>query len=246
VPRFIPTIPAGRDAYRSKLPPKQRSQFDNLCKIVGAPRAELAWYHALGEATSTLRGTGPHHRERWFRDLAGGLGLSESVLQKAFKFAAQYSADDLERLDGIKADWSRLTLVFPLEDHQERMKLIRDAVLEKWPAERLKEEVRRRKPTGRAGVGGRRHSPPKGLGPEAVLRRLLSLTGQWVAVYRHAGKGVTERALRALLREAGDDRLKDAINELRDGLEQLAGQVGSLASLLKSVLSQDAATPRRR
>jgi hypothetical protein len=90
-------------------------------------------------------------------------------------------------------NWSRLYFAFAVPDKRDRHALLREAVREEWPNQRLRFTVQQRFPTRRGGVGGRPRHRVASHGPEVTLRELGRQCRRWLAFHEQAWQGVKGR-----------------------------------------------------
>ena len=137
-------------------------------------------------------------------------------------------------------DWTRVTLAFPVEERDDRHKLLREAVDKGWGSQQLRFEVQRRHPSGRRGVGGRPRKEPVAYGGELTLRQLGKLAGRLLDFQRSAWSGVEASDWRELGKEVtGQERARlrqvlfDTLKTLADVQTNCQQARGRLAKLLE-------------
>jgi hypothetical protein len=119
MPKIRPAPKADRLAFGKQLPKGQRPRFAQLAYLVEQHRTDLDWYHAVGKRVRELHEAIPAARRGtgWAAALAGALGVSPSLLQKANRFVQLYPfQQDVKRLEKLGLDWTRLYLTFAVED----------------------------------------------------------------------------------------------------------------------------------
>jgi hypothetical protein len=88
MPTIRPAPKADRQAFGKQLPKGQRHLFAELARLVDQHRTDLDWYHAVGKRVWDLNDAIPAARRGmgWAAALAGALGVSPTLLQKATRF----------------------------------------------------------------------------------------------------------------------------------------------------------------
>lgn len=120
-------------------------------------------------------------------------------------------------------DWSRLTLSFAIQDPEERLGLLAEALEGRWTISRFHYEAQRRHPTRRRGVGGQPRRRLTGVGPEAALDELLTVSRAWLHVYREGwGKpgGAFRKKIKQLIAQMSDAR--EVLGELKDACGEIS------------------------
>jgi hypothetical protein len=191
VAKIQPTSKDVRRRYRETLPgPEQRRAFDELGRLIDDPRDDLPWHHRVGELVGRLRPQGPRGT-RWVRGLAEALGPSPELLAKTRRFAELYpKREDVQELEAIGVNWTRLYLAFAVSDLEKPHALLRRAGRERWPDPRLRFTVQQRFPSRRRGVGVRPRRPVTGHSPEVTLRELGRQGRRWPAFHERAWQAV--------------------------------------------------------
>jgi hypothetical protein len=222
VAKIKPTPRDVRRRYRRALPgARQRRDFDELGRLIDSPRDDLPWHHRVGELVGRLRperwrGT------RWTRRLAEALGPSRDLLAKTRLFAALYpSREDVQELEAMGVNWSRLYFSFSVPDKRDRHALLREAVSERWPDQQLRFTVQERSRSRRGGVGGRPRRPVTIHGPEVALRELERLCRRWLDFHEQAWQGVKGRDWRLFVRSWPGQDLDNLLQLLRNTDEAL-------------------------
>jgi hypothetical protein len=225
VAKIQPTSGDVRRRYRETLPgERQRRAFDELGRLVDSPRGDLAWHHRVGQLVLRLRPEGPRGSQ-WARGLAEALGPSPGLLAKARRFAELYPArKDVAELEAMGVNWSRLYFAFAVPDKRDRHALLREAVRERWPDQRLRFTVQERSHSKRGGVGGRPRRPVTGHGPEVTLRELERQCRRWLGFHEQAWQAVKDRDWVGFVRSWP-----------REDLDRLVGILGSAEEALKGV-----------
>jgi hypothetical protein len=178
-----PGLRKRRSDFRSTLEPKPQQLFDQLCKHIRQKRLCLAWYHKLGMLIENLipEGVEKEGRIKWMEKPAGTLGVSPSLLQKAVRFYEEYPSHlEVEELQRMGADWTKLYLSFAVADKKARHKLLSDSIFLGWTAREQRYEVQRQYPSKRRGVGGRCSKQLTTFGPANTLRRMKRMTNHWL------------------------------------------------------------------
>jgi hypothetical protein len=194
VAKIQPTSEDVRLQYRRRpLDPEQQRAFDKLGRLIDSPRDDLAWHRRVGELVGRLRpevqrGLG------WARRLAEALGPSPELLAKARRFAELYpSHKDVRELEEMGVNWTRLYFAFAAPNKRDRHALLRKAVRERWPDQRLRFTVQQCFPSKRRGVGGRPRRDLTSHGPEVTLRELGRQCRRWLDFHEQAWKGVRDQ-----------------------------------------------------
>jgi hypothetical protein len=194
VAKIQPTSKDVRRRYRETLPgQRQRQAFDELGRLIDGPRDDLPWHHRVGELVGRLRPEGPRGSQST-RGLAEALGPSPELLAKARRFAELYpTRKDVQELEAMRVNWTRLYLAFAVPDKRDRHALLREAVRERWPDQQLRFTVQQRFPSKRRGVGGRPRRPVTSHGPGVALRELGRLSRRWLAYHEQVWQAVKDR-----------------------------------------------------
>jgi hypothetical protein len=226
VAKIQPTSEAVRRRYRETLPgERQRRAFDELGRLIDSPRDDLAWHHNVGELVRRLRPEG-RRGTQWSRGLAEALGPSRDLLAKARRFAQLYpTRRDVRELKGMGVNWTRLYFAFAVPDKRVRHALLRRAVRERWPDQRLRFAVQQRSHSKRGGVGGRPRRPVTVHGPEVTVRELGRQCRRWLAFHQQAWQGVKGRDWRLFVRGwPGEDldRLVQLLRNTDEALKEVA------------------------
>jgi hypothetical protein len=225
MPKIRPAPQAARQAFGKHLPKGQRLLFPQLAHLVDQHRTDLDWYHAVGRLVRELhdaipaaqRGTG------WAAALAGALGVSPSLLQKANRFVQLYpTAKDFKPLQDLGLDWTRLYLTFAVKGRQARQAFQRRAVREGWSPQEVRFRIQQEQGS-RQRAGGRPRRLPAGYGPEVALREIARLSLRWQEFHQRVWQGeeFVERQLRHLPRERYSGSLLRALEEAEQALVYL-------------------------
>jgi hypothetical protein len=236
VAKIQPTSKDVRRRYRRALPdPQQRRAFDELGRLIDGPRDDLAWHHRVGELVGRLR-PASWRGTRWTVGLAEALGPSAELLAKARRFAELYpTRKDVRGLEAMGVNWTRLYFTFAVSDREKRHALLRRAVRERWPDQRLRFTVQQRFPSKRGGVGGRPRGRVASHGPEVTLRELGRHCRRWLDFHQQAWRGVKdrdwERFVRSWPKEALDDLLQ-LLGSAEEALKEVAGACRAVRAAL--------------
>ncbi len=242
MPRSKKPSAEARRQFRDALPAPLRPDFDRLVRHADTPPDGVAWYHQLGTLVRHLRGAGdagPLRAAGGLKRLSEAVGVADSLLQKAGRFADLYPRKrDLRGVVGLGVDWTRLWLSFPVGDREERHALLLEAVADGWDQDSLRFEVQRRHPTGRRGVGGRKPRAAEGHGPEVTLRQLVLAGKSWLSLYKGAWSRISRADWERLLagRPAEAARFRELIRDAGETIEALARASGEVRSLLAGLL----------
>jgi hypothetical protein len=187
LPNLTPARDSKRVKFRETLPHSEHGTFDELAAMIESPTQDLEWYHRVGRLAQSLR---DHHSEtgergsNWIRRLAKALGPSDSVLMKASRFFQLYpDRKSLQAVEATGTDWTHLTLAFSVEDRRERLSLLREAVRNRRSPRELRNQLQRRYPTKRQGVGGRPRKEIRDLDTSGKLVEILRRTDEWLFFY---------------------------------------------------------------
>ena len=224
--KIKPTSKDVRRSYRQDLSGPQQRAFDELGRLIDSPRDDLAWYHRVGQLVGRLRPEVPRGT-RWSRRLSEALGPSPELLAKARRFAQLYPArEDVRELEAMGVNWSRLCFAFAVPDKRDRHALLREAVRERWPDQRLRFTVQERSHSKRGGVGGRPRRPVTGHGPEVTLRELERQCRRWLGFHEQAWQAVKDRDWVGFVRSwprEDLDKLVRLLSSADGALKEVAG-----------------------
>jgi hypothetical protein len=226
VAKIQPTSEGDRRKYRETLPgERQRRAFDELGRLIDGPRDDLPWRHRVGELVGRLRPEGPRGSQST-RGLAEALGPSPGLLAKARRFAELYpKREDVQELEAVGVNWTRLYLAFAVPDKRDRHALLREAVRERWTDQQLRFTVQQPSHSKRGGVGGRPRRRVASHGPEVTLRELGRQCRRWLDFHEQAWRGVKEqdwvRFVRSWPREDLDD-LERLLGSAEEALKEVA------------------------
>jgi hypothetical protein len=223
MPKIRPSPRAARQAFSQQLPTGQRPRFAELARLVDQHRTTLAWYHAVGTLMKELRDAIPAARRGtgWAAALAGALGVSPSLLQKATRFVQLYpSPQDVKRLGKLGLDWTRLYLTFAVEDAS-RSEFQERAVREGWTPQEVRFRIQQAQGS-RQRAGGRPRRLPSGYGPEVALREMARLSQRWQQFHEQIWEDeAVARQLKQLPRERYTEALLRTLEEAEAGLAYL-------------------------
>jgi hypothetical protein len=227
VAKIQPTSKDVRRRYRETLPgPRQRRAFDELGRLIDSPRDDLPWHHRVGQLVGRLRPEEPRGT-RWSRRLAEALGPSLDLLAKARRFVELYpSREDVQGLEAMGVNWTRLYFAFAVPGRQDRHALLRRAVRERWTDQQLRFTVQQRSHSKRGGVGGRPRRPVTSHGPEVTVRELERQCRRWLAFHEKAWQGIKGRDWRLFVRgwpREDLDRLVQLLRNTDGALKEVAG-----------------------
>jgi hypothetical protein len=224
MPRIRPSPKAARQAFSKQLPTGQRPRFAELARLVAQHRTDLGWYHAVGKLVRELHDAIPAARRGtgWAAALAGALGVSPSLLQKATRFVQLYpSPQDVKRLGKLGLDWTRLYLTFAVQGRKTRQAFQRRAVREGWTPLEVRFRIQQAQGS-RQRAGGRPRRLPSGYGPEVALREMARLSQRWREFHEQIWEGeAVARQLRQLPRERYTEALLRALEEAEASLTYL-------------------------
>jgi hypothetical protein len=223
MPKILPAPKEARQAYGKQLPEGQRPLFDQPAHLIEQHRTDLDWYHAVGKFVRDLRDAIPAARrgKGWAAALAGALGVSPSLLQKATRFVELYpSRQDIKRLEKLGLDWTRLYLTFAVENAS-RSKFQERAVREGWTPQEVRFRIQQAQGS-RQRAGGRPRRLPSGYGPEVALREMARLSQTWQEFHEQIWEEeAVARQLRQLPREKYTEACLRALEEAEAGLAYL-------------------------
>jgi hypothetical protein len=178
----------------------------------------------VGELVGRLRPERPRGSE-WVSKLAEALGPSAELLAKARRFAELYpTRRDVRELEDMGVNWTRLYFAFAISDQKKRHALLRRAVRERWPDQRLRFTVQERSRSKRGGVGGRRRRRVTSHGPEVTLRELGRQCRRWLDFHEQAWQRVNKQ-----------DWVRFVRSWPKEDLDDLLGLLGSAEEALKEV-----------
>jgi hypothetical protein len=225
MPKIRPAPKADRQAFGKQLPKGQRSLFDRLADLIDQHHTDLDWYHAVGRLVRELHDAIPAAQRRtgWAAALAGALGVSPSLLQKANRFVQLYpTAKDYKPLQELGLDWTRLYLTFAVKGRQARQAFQRRAVKEGWSPKEVRFRIQQAQGS-RQRAGGRPRQQPVGYGPEVALREMARLSQRWREFHERAweGKEAIARQLKQLPEAKYTEALLRALEEAEEALAYL-------------------------
>jgi hypothetical protein len=201
-----------------------RPRFAQLARLVEQHRTDLDWYHAVGKLVRELRDaiTAAQRGQGWTTALAGALGVSPSLLQKATRFVELYpTAKDFKPLQELGLDWTRLYLTFAVKGRQARQAFQRRAVKEGWSPKEVRFRIQQAQGS-RQRAGGRPRRLPSGYGPEVALREMARLSEHWQEFHEQIwGEEAVARQLKQLPRERYTEALLRALQEAEAALAYL-------------------------
>jgi hypothetical protein len=240
VPKIKIPSPEQQRAYRAKLPPDRRPHFDELVKLIAAPRTDLDWYHEAGTALRRLRGevSGKDRGTYPLKDLAAVLGPRDSFLQKTLRFTKLYPTKaSLSKPKELGVDWTRLTLAFVVEDEKPRHQWLRKAVKQRWTPAQFRLHLQKKWPSDRRGVGGRPHRNVKDDTPDMILRELARLNSLWLHLHDEAWSAVDPSSWDQFVRDwPQDDR--DALRQLLKATDDALKKVAAGCKEMRDVLAE--------
>jgi hypothetical protein len=244
MPRSKKPSGQARRRFLHDLPAELQRPFDELVGYVANPPDGLRWYHQLGILVRRLRGAGgdagPLRGAGGFKALSDAVGVADSLLRKAARFADLYPRKrDLREVTDLRVDWTRLWLSFCVAGREERHALLRQAVAGGWDQDTLRFEVQQRHPTGRRGVGGRKPKGAQGHGPEVTLRQLVLAAKNWLSLYAGAWSMIGRRDWERLLAGLSADeaaRFRALLADAGKTMGKLAKSSREVRSLLADLL----------
>jgi hypothetical protein len=242
MPKIRPAPRAARQAFSQQLPTGQRPRFAELAHRIDQHRTDLSWYHAVGKLVRELHDAIPAARRGagWAKALAGALGVSPSLLQKAGRFVELYPAvKDYKPLADLGLDWTRLYLTFAVKGRQARQAFQRRAVREGWTPQQVRFRIQQAQGS-RQRAGGRPRRLPSGYGPEVALREMARLSQRWREFHEQIWGGeAIARQLKELPKERYTEALLRALQEAGAALaylgEHWAGVQATVTALRQRV-----------
>jgi hypothetical protein len=210
MPKIRPASQADRQAFSKRLPKGQRLLFAQLANLVEQHRTDLDWYHAVGRLVRELHDVIPAARRGtgWAAALAGALGVSPSLLQKATRFVELYpTAKDFKPLKELGLDWTRLYLTFAVEDAR-RSEFQERAVREGWTPKEVRFRIQQAQGS-RQRAGGKPRQLPAGYGPEVALREMARLSQHWQQFHEQVWEG--EEAIARQLKQLPKAKFTEAL-----------------------------------
>ena len=202
--------------------------------------ATLRKYYELGWRASDTAPDGTAKAPEPLADLAAEAEVQQDTIRRARRFAATYTADELDELlalrhaDGEPLHWFNVRLLLQVKDKAVRAELQREAVREGWSQGDLAAAIHARQGRKKS-PGGRRFAVPES--PRRVLGRLTELSDSWLRFYEDIGE---EGGLAAKMRGAkkpGESTagLKHARREAVDRLRALQRAASKLADRLEEI-----------
>jgi hypothetical protein len=242
MPKINLAAPETRKRYRRSLEADKKSIFDSLVGLLQAPSSDLDWYAKLGDLVKELRRNEHQtaHGNDWFNFLAEALGVSASLVHKAFRFRQQYPTDaKIVELKNIPTDWTRLTLAFPIKGRQ-RLDFLVEAAREKWNINQIREQVLQRTESQRRGAGGRneRKALPQ-LTPESAVRVMKRLSEEWLRFNNETWANIPGRGWKQFVQSwPSHDRakLQTLLKETRNLIAEVVGTARARQQALEALL----------
>ena len=230
--------PAGRRTAAGSEAEARVSPADPAREKAGQAIEKIRKYYAVG--TQVLQGLddGQRYDGKTVAEAAARLGTEGDSVRKAREFARAYTPAQLEELCGLRTPdgepltWSHVRWLIQVKDPVDRSELQAGAAREGWSSRQLGAEVRRRR-GGKTAPGGRTFDVPSD--PEAVRRKLVELTRQWLRLYEAFGD--TEGAVLRVFLGGSLKGHKTA---------DLAGRLGGAVEALRRLVQlSDSAAGRR-
>ncbi len=233
-----------RAMYRRSLEAGKKPTFDSLVDRLKAPCADLDWYAELGGLVKELRRNEDQtgHGNDWFNFLAEALGVSASLLNKAYRFRSEYpNAADILKLKRLPTDWTRLFLAFPIK-MDKRHDFLAEAVRKQWNISQIREQVQQRTKSKRRGAGGRkeRKALPK-LTPESAVRVMKRLSEEWIRFNKETWANIPENGWKRFVQSwpANDrEKLQTLLKETRNLIAEVAGTARARQQALEALLKK--------
>jgi hypothetical protein len=224
VPKIQPASKEAREPFRGRLPESQRSLFDHLVRLVAQHRTTLDWYHAVGSLVRDLHDAipGAQRGKGWTAALARALGVSPSLLQKAARFVELYrEPGEVEALEEMGLDWTRLSLTFAVEGSK-RSEFQQRAVENDWSPQEVRLRIQEEQGS-RQQIGGRPRRLPKGYRPEVALREMARISQHWKDLHEQVweGKESVSRQLKQLPKEKHTQALLRDLQTAEEALTYL-------------------------
>jgi hypothetical protein len=156
-------------------------------------RVDLEWHHDVGKCVSDLSRRTHGVQEvsqgtRWLERLAKEVNYSAASLNKALRFADEYTPDEVERLRKQNVNWSKVLLSFPLKKEQ-RWKLFEQT--RSQTTTELWQKVQKRGPH-HPGTG-RPPRKPRPVDYKLGLKQVIRAGNQWMRFTEASGRKVAAR-----------------------------------------------------
>jgi len=202
--------------------------------------ATLRRYYELGRRASGTNLDSTTKKPEPIKDLAAEAGVGADTIRKALTFATTYNESDLSELLGIRdkrdepLGWYLVRALLQVKDETQRGHLQKQAALEGWSRDDLRDEInalqgsiRRERKSGRKFALARN--------PGQALRRLVQESESWLRYYANVG---SEGGIDVLLRTAAQSGkqtadLKQLIRQARFRLSEVQETSGKVAEQLR-------------
>jgi hypothetical protein len=212
------------DAFIVRLAADQRQIFEDLSVLLKHRSPPLSQRYRIGQCVLAWRRAVRQNKPGNFAGLAEALDTSATQLVKAASFAEDYTSREARELEEQGVTWG-LVVATQQVKKEERPKLFRKALKERWNAADLALLVNQKRRGGRH-AGGRPPRTPPTL--ELGLQQMRQLCSRWLKFHRQVWPNVRSsaaqkgrgRKLQALLSQAqrAVADVEKAAKEVQDSL----------------------------
>jgi len=193
----------------------------------------LAWYHRVGRLLIDLKQALAEPEPGWFSALAEELDTSKENLTKIRRFAADFTAAEVQTLTNQGVQWGLVTAIQAVAAKQ-RLPLLREANDKQWGVEELKAVVKER--FGIHHGGGRPLRKPKSA--RGGLCALQRQSERWLQFYTEVWNGGDDSVANAL-NSASKKKDRQAIAklapEIRQQLKRIEASCAAITKQLRQV-----------